>query len=434
MTDFVMPSLGADMDAGTLVAWLKHPGDAVRRGDIIAEVDTDKGVIEVEVFDSGVVDQLLVEPGTKVPVGTPLAVIASAAPAAPDRQPQEIAKPAPPPAPTPPAVEVPPPAVAWTPTAAPRKVEGLPLAARARELARALVAFAAELAPAQDTVGALDAPATTATAAPSRLRISPAARHLARELSVDASSVTGTGPGGAITRDDIQRAATPRTRPDGERMRQAIAAAMARSKREIPHYYVAHDVDVARMSSWIEAENERRSVPERLIPAVLFIKAVALALREFPELNARWQNGRAERLEAIHVGAAIALRGGGLVAPALHDTDRAELGELMSRFRDLTLRARAGGLKSSELSDSTITVTSLGDRGVETVFGIVFPPQVAIVGVGRITTRPWVVDGQIVPRSIATLTLSADHRVSDGHRGALFLAAVDRLLQEPEKL
>jgi pyruvate dehydrogenase E2 component (dihydrolipoamide acetyltransferase) len=221
---------------------------------------------------------------------------------------------------------------------------------------------------------------------------------------------------------------------DVARMRQSIAAAMARSKREIPHYYVAHTIDLHRALVWLAEENARRPVTERLLYGVLLIKAVALALHEVPELNGVWRGDRVEPSAAVHVGVAISLRGGGLVAPALHDADRQPLGALMGAFRDLVQRARGGGLRSSELSDATITVTSLGEQGVESVLGIVYPPQVAIVGFGRIVERPWVVDGAVRPRPVVTATLSADHRVSDGHRGGLFLAAVERLLQSPERL
>jgi pyruvate dehydrogenase E2 component (dihydrolipoamide acetyltransferase) len=209
---------------------------------------------------------------------------------------------------------------------------------------------------------------------------------------------------------------------------------MTRAKREIPHYYLAHTIDMGVATAWLAAENARRPVPERLLHGVLLVKAVALALREVPELNARWRGDRVEPASAIHVGVAIALRGGGLVAPALHDVDRQPLGELMRALRDLTQRARTGGLRSSELADPTITVTSLGERGVDAAFGIVYPPQVAIVGFGAIRPRPWVVDGAVVARPLVEATLSADHRVSDGHRGGLFLAAVERLLQTPEAL
>ena len=363
-----MPILGADMSAGTLVAWRKKPGDGVKRGDIIATVETDKGVIDVEIFVSGVLEEVLVQPGATVPTGTVLAIIR-----------EEGFRPvAPPPAPP----------------------------------------------------------------VPGRVRISPLAKKLAAELGVDPATVRGTGPGGAITREDIEGAAGAKpapARPAVEmdrqaRMRQTIGAAMARSKREIPHYYLSTAIDMQRALAWLTDENGRRPVADRLLYGVLLIKAVALALREVPELNGVWVGDRVVPSEAVHVGVAISLRGGGVVAPALHDADRQSLGDLMRNFRDLVQRARAGGLRSSELSDPTITVTSLGEQGVETVFGIIYPPQVAIVGFGKIVERPWSVGGQIVSRSLVTATLSADHRVTDGHRGGLFLAAVDRLLQEPGRL
>jgi pyruvate dehydrogenase E2 component (dihydrolipoamide acetyltransferase) len=209
---------------------------------------------------------------------------------------------------------------------------------------------------------------------------------------------------------------------------------MARSKREIPHYYLATTIDMHRAMSWLAEENLKRPVTNRLLYGALLIKAVALALKEVPELNSVWRGSEPVRSEAVHVGVAISLRGGGLVAPALHDTAGQSLGDLMRSFRDLVQRARSGGLRSSELSDPTITVTSLGEQGVETVFGVIFPPQVAIVGFGKLVERPWALAGQVAARPVITATLSADHRVSDGHRGGLFLAAVDRLLQAPALL
>jgi pyruvate dehydrogenase E2 component (dihydrolipoamide acetyltransferase) len=242
--------------------------------------------------------------------------------------------------------------------------------------------------------------------------------------------------------EDVQRAAQAKAAvPAAEvaldrqaRMRQAIAAAMARSKREIPHYYLSTTIDMSRAMAWLAQENLKRSVEDRLVYGVLLLKAVALALHEVPELNSVWVGGKAVPSAAVHLGVAISIRGGGLIAPALHDADRQSLGELMGKFRDLVQRARAGSLRSSELTDPTITVTSLGEQGVETVFGVIYPPQVALVGFGKLVERPWASEGQISSRPVITATLSGDHRVSDGHRGGLFLAAVDRLLQEPEKL
>jgi pyruvate dehydrogenase E2 component (dihydrolipoamide acetyltransferase) len=276
-----------------------------------------------------------------------------------------------------------------------------------------------------------------------RLKISPAARKAAEEFGIDPAVVKGTGPGGRITREDIERAAAERKTVAAQaeapadkhaRMRQAIAAAMARSRREIPHYYLSTQIDLSRALQWLVEENQKRAVTERLLYGVMLIKAVALALREYPEFNAVWEQDQVSLKPEIHVGVATSLRQGGLIAPALRKADQQNPGELMKNLQDLVKRARAGGLRSSELSDSTITITSLGEQGVETVFGIIYPPQVALVGFGKVVERPWVVDGQIVVRPVITATLSADHRASDGHRGGLFLAAIDRLLQEPEKL
>jgi pyruvate dehydrogenase E2 component (dihydrolipoamide acetyltransferase) len=217
-------------------------------------------------------------------------------------------------------------------------------------------------------------------------------------------------------------------------MRQAIGAAMARSKREIPHYYLSTTVDMGHAIEWLANRNRERPPVERLLPAALQLKAVASALREFPDFNAWWVDGRPVPQSGIHVGVVVSLRAGGLVIPAIHDADRLSLDHLMRALDDVVRRARAGSLRSSELAEGTISVTSLGDRGVDTVWGVIYPPQVAIVGFGRIAQRPWVVGGQLAPRPVVTASLSADHRVSDGHRGGLFLARVEQLLQEPARL
>jgi pyruvate dehydrogenase E2 component (dihydrolipoyllysine-residue acetyltransferase) len=390
MSEFLMPILTADMSAGTLVEWRKKPGDRLRRGDIIALVETDKGLIDIEVFGSGVLERIVVPPGATVPTGTVLAIIRDEAPTG---------------------------------------------------VAAAAVATPAAAAPSRRPVAPV---APTAPAADGRLKISPLARKLAAELGIDPATVRGTGVGGAIRREDIEQAAAGRAAAPTEkgrvplerqaRLRQVIGAAMARSKREIPHYYLATTIDMHRAMTWLAEENVKRSVEDRLLYGVVLVKAVALALKEVPELNSVWRGSEVVLRPVVHVGVAISLRGGGLVAPALHDTAAHSLGDLMRQFRDLVQRARGGGLRSSELSDPTITVTSLGERGVESLFGVIFPPQVAIVGFGKVVERPWAVDGQVVARPLVTATLSADHRVSDGHRGGLFLAAVDRLLQEPDRL
>jgi pyruvate dehydrogenase E2 component (dihydrolipoamide acetyltransferase) len=416
MVTFVMPKLGADMTAGKLIAWCKQPGDAVMRGEVIAVIETDKVNVDAESFVTGVLERVLVEPHDEwLPVGTPLAVI---------RVEGETAQ--------------------GSETAAPSESAATPAAMSAAAATAAATAMSAGMS-AVAAASATEAPsagaATTSTPATERalerLRISPAARKRVVDLGIDPARLAGTGPGGRITLEDVERAAAPSIAapPDRQsRMREAIATAMTRAKREIPHYYLATTIDMASALAWLEAANRGRPITERLLYGALLIKATALALREVPELNGFWREGRAESSEAIHVGVAISLRGGGLVAPAVHHADRMSIDDLMRSLMDLTQRARSLSLRSSEMTDPTVTVTSLGERGVESVLGIIYPPQLALVGFGRIVERPWVVAGAVVARPVITATLAGDHRATDGHRGALFLAAVDRLLQEPGKL
>lgn len=289
---------------------------------------------------------------------------------------------------------------------------------------------------------------------PGRYRASPAARKRAHELDVDLASVVPAAGDGVITIADIERAAaapapivarvagtateasTIAGAADDKQaaMRNAIATAMSRSKREIPHYYLGTEISVERAAAWLEARNAAVPIGGRVLFAALELKAVALALRATPELNGFFVNGEFRPGAGIHLGVAVSLRGGGLVAPALHDADKLGLAELMSQLKDLLKRARSGQLRSSERADPTITITNLGDLGVDNVYGVIQPPQVALVGMGRVSMKPWVKEGAVVPARVLHATLSADHRVSDGMRGARFLAELDRLLQQPEEL
>lgn len=365
-----MPSLGADMQEGTLIEWSVKPGDPVKRGDIIGVIRTEKADIEVEVWEDGVIDRLLAKPGETLPVGAVLAVIRGEG-----------------------------------------KLAGKASVPEAKPAARA-----------------------------ERIKISPLARRTAQELGVDLAQVQGTGPQGAITQEDVEKAAhapapaTVKPAAAFEGMRHAIAAAMARSNREIPHYYLETRIDMDRALKFLASENQKRPVQDRLLNVVVLIKAVALALKEIPELNAYWIEDRLEAKESIHIGFAISLRQGGLVVPAIHDADKKNLNELMEDVRDLITRARAGRLRGSEITDGTVTITNLGDLGVETVHGVIYPPQVALIGFGRILESPWAENGMLGIRPVLTATLAGDHRATDGHRGAQFLTALNRLLQEPAKL
>lgn len=397
MAEFRMPSLGSDMQAGTLIEWRVKPGDRVRKRDVIAVVDTDKAAIEIEVYEDGVVEALLVQPGQKVAVGTVMAVIRT----------EGEAK-APGPEAAPPREAPPPPAPAEAPPAPPSRPPG-----------------------------------------PPRVKASPYARRLAAERGVELSTLGGTGPEGAIRAADVDRAAgspplvetplpgAPEPAAPGDSaaaMRRAIAAAMARSKREIPHYYLQTRIDMSRTLRWVESENLKRPIQDRILPVVPLIRAVALALGEVPELNGYWIDDTHRISEAVHIGFVISLRRGGIMAPAILHAEEKPLDALVPALRDLVTRARSGGLRSSEITDATITITSLGDLGVETVYGIIYPPQVALVGFGRITPQPWAENGMLGVRPVLSATLAADHRATDGHRGALFLDAVTRYLQEPSTL
>ena len=376
-----MPSLGADMEEGTLIEWSVKPGDRVKRGDIVGVVRTEKADIEVEVYRDGVIEQLLAKAGDTLPVGAVLAVI---------REEGEAA------------------------------------------------------APAHEEIPPAPAPAAPGLTPPvARVRASPLARRVAQELGVDLSGVQGTGPHAEITQTDVLQAAEALKKAPTEKpavpelragIRRAIAAAMARSNREIPHYHLETKIDLQHALKFLEAENQKRSVKDRLLSVILLIKAVARALHDVPELNAYWIDDQLQPKEAVHIGFAISLRQGGLVVPAIIDADRKNLDELMQALRDLITRARAGRLRSSEITDGTVTITNLGDLGVETVHGVIYPPQVALIGFGKVIDSPWAENGMLGIRPIVSATLAGDHRATDGHRGAQFLTALNQHLQEPEKL
>lgn len=402
MIDFKMPSLGSDMDEGTLNEWLIKPGDKVTRGQIVAVVETTKAAVEVECWQEGTVNELLIPIGETVQVGTTLATLLAPGEHADKRSP-----------------------AATKPRSANKE--------------------AAKPASAPSTK-----PPTPVSSAPRHRRwVSPAARRLALSLHVDLDAVSGTGPQGAVTINDVEHAAAvaePVARPAikpatkataadrAVQMRKSIAAAMSRSKREIPHYYLAEEIVLAKSLSWLTTRNAQRSIDERVLPAVLLLKAVGIAAQRFGEFNGFWREEGFEPAPGVHVGVGISLRGGGLVAPAIHDVPEKKLNELMDDLTDLVARARSFSLRSSEMSDPTITITNLGDQGVDAVFGVIYPPQVAIVGFGQPAKRVCVIDEGIRVVTTVQATLAADHRVSDGHRGALFLAAINELLQQPDLL
>jgi pyruvate dehydrogenase E2 component (dihydrolipoamide acetyltransferase) len=409
MSVFSMPSLGADMEAGKLVEWLVAPGDRVSRGDVVAVVETQKGAIEIEIFEDGIVERLEAELGETLPVGAPLATIKGQGSGA--VPPEEKVQPEGPKAVTAPDVPEP----AETPV---------------QEVAKSR---------------APETPADIGTARGGVPASSPAARVLAAERGVDLAGLSGSGPMGAILLRDVedQTAVAPRAVPsppaqkrgfDAQAMRVAIAAAMSRSKKEIPHYYLSQTFDLQTAVDWLARTNAGRAPDARLLMGALFVKACSTAAVAVPELNGQYDGSGYHRSESVNTGVAVALRGGGLIAPAIHRADELNLDETMAAMRDLVARARSGRLRSSEMTDGTITVSAMGETGADQLTAVIYPPQVAIVGFGAPVLRPWIVDGEFAARTVVTVTLSADHRVSDGRRGARFLAAIERALQNPEEL
>ncbi|MBY6069402.1 2-oxo acid dehydrogenase subunit E2 [Leisingera aquaemixtae] len=392
---FVMPSLGADMESGTLAEWLVAPGDTVARGDAVAVVETQKGAIEIECFEAGTVQELKAKPGTVLPVGAPMAVIRAEGEAAPELD------------------AVPEPEQELEPQIKPEP---------AAETAPA---------PARGTVPA------AATAVAGTVKASPAARVRAAELGLDLGTVTGSGPGGAVVLADVEPAGNRDTGAPASRldeMRKAIAAAMTRSKQTIPHFYLSQTMDVQGALDMLAARNAGVPPSERILLGAVLLRAAALAAQKAATLNGHFTDGAFHPAEQVNPGLAVALRGGGLVAPALADVPAMTLDGTMAAMRDIVARARAGRLKSSELTRGTITVSSLGETGGEVMAGVIFPPQVALIGIGAPQLRPWVHGGEVVPRRVVTVTVAADHRVSGGRQAARFLSEFETLISQPEAL
>ena len=421
---FKMPSLGADMESGTLMAWKVKEGDTVKKDQVIAEVESDKGVIEVEVFEDGVVDRLLVPPGTKCAVGTPIALIR---------------------------------AEGETSESLQKALESLTSGAKTEP--------AAAPEPEKKEVKTEPRPEAEERAA-HEVHISPAARKRAQELGVDLEALSAKITG-KIGVDEVEAAAAatkentpkksekkterkvheagtkaesaPQKKPAPKRggsdsMRKAIAAAMSRSNAEIPHYYLSTAINMTPALEWLAAQNAKRSIKERILPAALLIRAVVKALEAVPELNGFWKDDALQMSEAINPGIAIARREGGLVTPALLEAQTKNLDETMAGLHDLITRTRSGKLKSSEITQQTIVITNLGDLGVDEVQGVIYPPQVALVGFGRIADAPWAEGDALAVRKVVRATLAGDHRATDGRTGAQFLNKLNEFLQTPEEL
>jgi pyruvate dehydrogenase E2 component (dihydrolipoamide acetyltransferase) len=411
---FRMPVLGADMTEGRVAEWLVEPGQAVERGQLVAVIETDKSDIEVEVFEPCVFEEFLVHLGDAVPVGEPIARVRpldgteSATGSTPEpatEPPHELSTPA--------AGEAP------TPVAAVTQKERPPVAASTSR--------AAPLRPRSDG-----------------RRVTPRARRLAAERGVDVGELPSDR---VVTGDDVLAAAAkaPTTTPapngrrperqrstadDTESMRRVIAASMARSWATIPHYHVTGSLDVTDVIGRLERYNADRPLPERVVLGAVLDLAVARAAAETPALNG-WFGDGFERAATVDLGVVVSLRSGGIVVPTIAEADQLSLDELMGRLTDLVERVRRGRLRGSDVGRASLTVTSMGDRGADEVHGIIHPPQVALVGLGRPHDEALVNDGEIGVRRIVRMTVAGDHRVSDGLEAARL---IDRTAKHLEAL
>jgi pyruvate dehydrogenase E2 component (dihydrolipoamide acetyltransferase) len=437
-TNVIMPALELAQETGKLLRWIKAPGDTVRKGEPIAEVETDKVTIELEAPASGVLRDVTAQEGDVVPVGHTIAIIAATGES---------------PAPTlsPPGrgqgegpggegrggegarVEE-----------ADTRVKASPLARRIAEehgvdLARVKTASGKiEKADVLAYVESRKTVAAPANGGPGRLvAASPKARRLAAERGVDLRALKGSGPGGAVLTMDLPAGplpTAPLTLPSPQRgegvgtVWRIMAERMTASWTTAPHFYLVREVNVTRLAAWLA--RARKQTGAHITYTDLLVKLVAATLAQHPRVNVSWKDGTLERHADVNIGLAVALEDG-LVVPVLHKADTLGLKEIAARREDLVSRAQSGKLRPADIQGGVFTISNLGMYGVDAFSAIVNPPQAAILAVGRIADRVVPVNGQPAVQPTMMLTLSCDHRALDGARGAQFLGALADLIEEP---
>lgn len=442
-----MPRLSDTMESGTIARWLKQEGDEVKKGEIIAEIETDKANMEMEAYDSGVLARILVREGQSANLGDPIAYIAAnaeeaqslssgagdgaAAPAAQAGGATEGGQQAPQGTP---AGEAPPGAQPSAGDAAPTGGEAAP-------------------------EGATGAQPDGRTEPGERIKASPLARRMAQEHDIDLQQITGTGPGGRITKEDVQAflkagpqaAPAPAAQPaapaqpaaqpaapgglrapepvEMSRMQQTIARRMTEARFSAPDFVLTSEIDMTDARALLRSLSSVEGAP-KIGPNDLLIKAVAVALREHPDLNAGWENNGIVRYGRVNIGVAVAIPGG-LVVPVVQDADQKSLGQIARESKALIEKARTNKLAPSEYEGGTFTISNLGMYGVDQFTPVINIPEACIMGVGGIIPKPVVYEGEIVVRERMRVTLSCDHRVSNGAVGAEFLQTLRRLLESP---
>ncbi len=401
-TNVVMPQMGYDMREGTVVRWHKQEGETVDRGEVIADIETDKATVEFEAYTGGVMGRIVAEAGVAVPVGELIAII------------------------TEPGESVP-------------------------ELAAPPANPAAGPAPTPAPVAADPEPAAPASPSDGGVRASPIARRLARERDIDLALVAGTGPNGRITERDIENyqapvdapspasapvatAAVPAdTRIDLSRMRQTIARVTSDSKSTAPHFYVTAEIDMGKAMSLRRDVNDASDPENRVSVNDLMVKACALALAGHPKFNSFFRGDHLEVHGAMNIGIAIALESG-LILPGVNNCESKSLLQIAAATKDLIARANSGTLRNEEYSSTTFSISNMGMFDVESFTAIIYPPHAAILAVGSVRQQPVVRDGELAVGQTMKATLSTDHRVADGAEAAQFLMEIKRVLQNPVSL
>ena len=461
-TNIVMPKMGYDMREGTVVRWHKKEGETVARGDVLADIETDKATVEFEAFTSGVLGKIVVDAGVLVPVGELIAVITapgeelplevladvSAAPA--ESPAAESSVPAPV-SPTASAAAAP---AAAGASSTPGEVRASPIARRIARERDINLAEVTGTGPGGRIVekDVLDyqpgaaAPASSSTLG--EVRASPIARRLARERDINLAEITGTGPGGRIVEKDVldyqpgaaepaSGAAVATQRVELTRMRQAIARVTVGSKREAPHFYVTAEIDMTQAMKLRADFNETNAQGARVTVNDLIIKASAIALSRHPKFNASFiSDGQGDALQMnsdVNIGIAIALDAG-LMVPGIANCESKSLVEIAAASKDLIERANSGHLRNEEYSETTFSVSNLGMFDVESFAAIIYPPHAAVLAIGAVQEQPVVREGQVVVAQIMKATLSTDHRVADGAEAARFLMEIKSILEKPVTL
>ncbi len=413
--DLKMPSFGADMAEGTLVKWLVTEGDKIERGRVIAEIETDKGIIDLDIFENAVIEKLLLKEGERVAVGTPIAKLSSATTDSIETADKDV----------PPAQNI---------INDSEKKEHKP---------------AAEIPTVQDLVAA------PLTGENEFILATPAARALANKQNLSLHNIKAQNSdkklitvamveafdkeaAPAAREKDAQTAAQPQAPGkagfDKEAMRRTISETVTRSKQQIPHYYLSQRLDITALERYLHDYNDSAALEQRILLAAPLLCAIARTLIKNKQLNGLYINGSFAPSNTVHLANAINLRGGGLVMPVIRDAQTLTAIAMMEELKGQVLRARNASLRASELNAASFTVSNIGERGAEQMFAVIYPPQVAIIALGSPHQEAMVIDGGIHIRSIIEATLAADHRVSDGHIGARLLYQLNQQLQKPEEL